>query len=200
MKMIYVIIGLLVIGGLAYYMRSYKNKSQANEKIVQQDPTQRKKVDPKSNPYNDLRNLAFGVNPEQIGVQLPTDKTKIYGVIMDWDLTEGTATLVAFLSGDASLYLSSGGGVIGGVGHENVKLAVESFIAKAEGYLTKTTKTETTPLPDKDCVRFYLLTNKGHFVAQEQMKNFKNNSSEWLNLFEEGNKVITEIRKSSPTK
>ena len=202
MKMIYAVIGLLIIGGFVFYLTSCNNKSKADGQVEQQaqDTTQRKKVDPKDNPYNGLRDMAFGITAEQIGIQLPADQTKIYGVIMDWDLGEGTATLVSFLSGDASLYLSSGGGVIGGSGHENVKQAAKAFIDKAEKYLRKTTKTETTPLPDKDGVRFYFLTNKGKFVGQEHMKNFENNSSEWLDLFEEGNKFITEIRVSTPNK
>lgn len=202
MKMIYTTIGLLIIAGLAFYLTSCKNKSSANEQTgqQQQDTTQQKKVDPNNNPYHDLRNMAFSATAEQIGVQLPSDQTKIYGVIMDWDLGEGTATLVSFLAGDASLYLSSGGGVIGGSGHENVKQAGKAFIDKAEKFLNKTTKTETTPLPDKDGVKFYFLTNKGKFVGQEHMMNFENNSSEWLDLFEEGNKLITEIRISADMK
>lgn len=184
--------------GLVLYMTSCKNKSLADtNKLTEQqvqDTTQLRKVDPKNNPYQDLRNLAFGATLEQIGVKFPADQTKIYGVIMDWDLGEGTATLVAFLSGDASLYLSSGGGVIGGSGHDNVKQAAAAFINKAEKYLNKTVKTESTPLPGKDGVKFYFLTNKGKFVGQEEVKNFDNNSSQWLDLFEEGNKLITEIR------
>jgi hypothetical protein len=39
-----------------------------------------------------------------------------------------------------------------------------------------------------------MLTNKGTFSAQEQLKNFDNRTSAWLPLFEEGNKVITELR------
>ena len=89
---------------------------------------------------------------------------------------------------------------MGGVGHDNVKQAAVAFINKAEKYLSKTTKTETTPLPDKDGIKFYLLTNKGKFVAQEQIKNIENNSSEWLDLFEEGRKLITEIRMSTDNK
>jgi hypothetical protein len=197
MKMIYAVLGLLVFGGLAFYLTSCKNKSQGQTE-QRQDTTTRKKVDPKNNPYNDLRNLAFSATEEQIGVQLPSEQTKIYGVVMDWDLGEGTATLVAFVSGDASLYLSSGGGVIGGGGHENVKQSVSAFIGKAEKYLDKTTRTETTPLPELDGVKFYFLTNKGKFVGQERIQNFENNSSDWLDLFEEGNKVITEIRNSTP--
>jgi hypothetical protein len=96
------------------------------------------------------------------------------------------------------LYLSSGGGVIGGAGHDNVKQAAILFIAKAEKYLAMTTKSETTSLPETNGVNFYFLTNKGKFVGQEQVINFENHSSRWLDLFEEGNKLITEIRKSAP--
>ncbi len=198
MKMTYEIIGLVLIVGLVFYIISCKNKSSADtNKLTEQkaqDTTQLRKVDPKNNPYQDLRNLAFDATMEQIGVKLPADQTKIYGVIMDWELGEGTATLVAFLSGDASLYLSSGGGAIGGREHDNVKQAAAAFIDKAEKYLSKTVKTDSTPLPGKDRVTFYFLTNKGKFVGQEEVKNFDNDSSQWLDLFVEGNKLITEIR------
>jgi len=196
--MTYAIVGLIILAGLVFYKISCKNKSSTNTnkwtKQQAQDTAQLKKADPKNNPYQDLRNLAFGATMEQVGVKFIADQTKIYGVIMDWDLGEGTATLVAFLSGDASLYLSSGGGVIGGRGHDNVKQAATAFINKAEKYLSKTVKTDSTPLPGKDGVKFYFLTNKGKFVGQEEVKNFENNSSQWLDLFEEENKLITEIR------
>ena len=90
--------------------------------------------------------------------------------------------------------MSSGGGLIGGGHHENASVAAKTFVDKAQQYLDKTTKVDSTPLPDKNCVRFYFMTNKGKFTAQENLKNFDNNSSAWLPLFEEGNKVITELR------
>jgi len=202
--MTYVLIGLILITGLVFNVSSCKNKSSGDKIILtEQQPNDTSKlnmIDPINNPYLDLRNLALGATMEQIGVQFPSDQTKIYGVIMDWDVGEGTATLVAFLSGDASLYLSSGGGVIGGSGHDNVKKAAAVFIKKAGEYLSKTTKTDSTPLPSKDGVKFYFLTNKGKFVGQEEVKNFDNNSSPWLDLFEEGNKLITEIRMVSDMK
>ena len=202
--MTYFIIGLVLIVGLIFYLTSCKNNSSTDKnKLTEhqvQDTEQLRKVDPNNNPYTDLRKLAFSATPEQIGIQIPADQTKIYGVIMDWDVGEGTATLVAFLSGDASLYLSSGGGVIGGSGHDNVKQAAAAFITEAGKYLSETIKTDSTPLPDKDGVKFYFLTNKGKFVGQEEMKNFENNSSQWLDLFEEGNKLITEIRLTADMK
>jgi hypothetical protein len=201
MKMIYSILGLILVAGLVFYLTSCNSKSDAKQTSLQpQDTTTRQKADPNNNPYFDMRNMALSATTEQLGIKLPKDETKIYGVVMDWDLGEGTATLVAFLTGDASLYLSSGGGIIGGAGHENVKVAVNNFIIKSETYISKTTKTEMTPLPEKNGVKFYFLTNNGKFVAQENMDNFENNISEWLPLFEEGNNLITEIRKSTNDK
>ena len=202
MKIIKSVIFLIAIGDLVFFTTSCNNKSKIGEQTEQQsqDTTIRQKADPNNNPYTNMRNMALKVTADQLGVQFPPEQTKIYGIVMDWDLPEGTATLVTFLSGDASLYLSTGGGIIGGLGHDNVNQAIQAFIVKAEKYLSKTTKTETTPLPNKDGVHFYFLTNKGKFLGQEQIKNFENQSSEWLDLFEEGNKVITELRKVTPDK
>ena len=66
-----------------------------------------------------------------------------------------------------------------------------------QSFLDKATKTEKTTLPETDVIKFYLLTNKGIFVAQEQMKNFENRSSTWLSLFEEANLLLTELRKTT---
>jgi hypothetical protein len=113
---------------------------------------------------------------------------------MDWSLDKGFATFVFFSTGDVSMYLSSGGGLIGGGQHENVSKATKTFINKAQTYLDKAIKIDSTPLSDKNCVRLCFMTNKGKFTAQENLKNFDNNSSIWLPLFEEGNKVISELR------
>jgi hypothetical protein len=109
------------------------------------------------------------------------------------DLGEGTATLVSFSSGDASLYLSTGGGLIGGREHDNVSDASEALIAKAGKFLSKATKTTETPLPDKDAVNFYFLTTQGIYKSQEEILKLKEQSSDWSEFFLEANKVIGEI-------
>jgi hypothetical protein len=184
MKMTYIILGILIVGGLVYFLTTRNNSGDK----------QQAKVDPKNNPYNDLRNMALGATADQLQLKLSDDKTEIYGVVMDWDVGEGTATLVSFVTGDASLYLSSGGGFIGGGGHDNVIKATNNFIKKSERYLDRATLTDTTPLPNKDGLNFYFLTNKGKFKATEQMQNIESEKSQWLDLFEEANKLITEIR------
>lgn len=197
--MTYIIIGIILAGGLIFYLTSCGNKSNAknNQTVADQDTTKPKVHQTKENAFKGLRNMAFTATPEQLGLSLPTDKTVAYGVIMDWEMGGVTATTVSYQTGDASLYLSSGGGVIGGGQHQNVKNAAQKFVSLAQTFLDKTIKTEIMPLPSTDEVKFYLLTNKGVFVGQETMNNFENNSSSWLKLFEEGNNVLTELRKTS---
>lgn len=199
MEMKYIIIGIILVGGLVFYLTSCGNKSVAKDKqsFSKQDSTKQKAHQTNENAFEELRNIAFKVTPEQLGLSLPTDKTLVYGVIMDWGMGGATATTVAFLTGDASLYLSSGGGVIGGGQHQNINHAAKQFVSLAQIFLDKTTKTETSYLPATDEVKFYLLTNKGVFLAEESLKNFENNSSFLLKLFEEGNNVLTELRNTS---
>lgn len=200
--MTYIIIGIILAGGLVLYLTSCGNKSTANENqtTADQDTTKPKVHQTKENAFEGLRNMAFSATPEQLGLSLPADKTIVYGVIMDWEMGGATATTVSYQTGDASLYLSSGGGVIGGGQHQNVNSAAKQFVGLAQTFLDKTTKTETTPLPTTDQVKFYLLTNNGVYVGQETMKNFENNSSKWLQLFEESNKVLSELRMTTENK
>ena len=200
--MTYIIIGIILIGGLVFCLASCGNKSTANDKqtATDQTTTTPKVHQTEENAFEGLRNMAFSATPEQLELSLPTDKTIVYGVIMDWEMGGATATTVSYQTGDASLYLSTGGGVIGGGQHQNVNSAAKQFVSLAQTFLDKTTKTETTALPSTDEVKFYLLTNKGVFVGQEQMKNFENNSSNWLKLFEEGNNVLTQLRLTTEKK
>ena len=151
-------------------------------------------VKQKENPYDGLRRMAFETTPEQLGLSLSSAKTIVYGIVMDWDVKNGTASIISFLSGDASIYFSSGGGIIGGGTHENVKIIAKQFVEKAQQMLDKAIKTEQTPLPDKNKVVFYLLTNKGVYSGQDNLENFRNQTSIWLGLFLIGNEVINELR------
>lgn len=147
--------------------------------------------------FEDLRSMAFSTTPEVLGLSLPADKISVYGLIMDWGMDGAVATSVSYQTGDASLYLSSGGGIVGGGQHQNVNSAAKKFVSLGQVFLDKAIKTQTTALPAADQVKFYFLTNNGIYVGQDIMKNFENNSSPWLKLFEEGNNVLTELRRTN---
>ena len=198
--MTYLIITGFVIGGLIFSF-SKNNKNSTSPSVVP-NRIQQKDTIPKDkdNPYEGLRNMALNVTPEQLQLTIPNDATKVYGVIMDLDLGKGIGTFVSFETGDASVYLSNGGGMIGGQVHQNVQYAAKEFVSIAQIFLDKTSKATNTPLPDKNCVRFYLLTNKGKFSAQEKLENIDNNSSIWLPLFKAGNKVANELSKTEQSR
>jgi len=195
----YFIIGLIVISGIIFYLTIFKNKQDTNQadKYVSKSGDTVKIHTLQDNHFLDLRNMALSVTPEQLQLSLPADQTKVFGVVMDWDLGDGTMTLITYQTGDASIYLSSGGGVIGGGQYESVNKASKEFVSLAQNYLEKASVADMTTLPSKDYFKFYFLTNKGKYVAQESIANIENKTSRWRSLFENANNVITELRNTT---
>jgi len=161
-----------------------------------------RKYKTEENCYYGLRELALSVTPEELKSNLDDSKTCVYGVIMDWNLAgflktsdeDDVLTVVAFQTGDASLYFSSGTIIIGGRAHENIKSAALDFVREGQHHLQKAKLATETPLPDKGKVKFYLLTNKGKYVLEEKFENIENGKSDLFHFFELGNRVITEFR------
>ncbi|SEL94271.1 ribonuclease E inhibitor RraB [Parapedobacter koreensis] len=164
------------------------------------DPNQDDNEDSLENAFEGLRSMAFSTEPDQLRLALPIDKTVVYGVIMDWEMGGAIATITSYQTGDASLYLSSGGGIIGGGQHENVNNAAKQLVSLAQSFLDKATKTQATTLPTTGQIKFHLLTNNGIYVGHDIMENLEDNSSTWLKLFEEGNRVLTELRMTTEDK
>lgn len=134
------------------------------------------------------------MSADQFGVKSTTRRPIPYGVVVDWNVGRGVITFTAFSSGDASMYTSAGGAMIGGVGHESVKDAAQSLVRKSAEYVPKTVRSDDVQSPSENNVRFFILTNQGRFVAEEDIENFDNGSSELLELFVEANKLIAELR------
>lgn len=86
----------------------------------------------------------------------------VHVVLMDWHVDKGTVTVVAAADGSASLYLSSGGGYIGG--SEKVPAIREAAlhaVALATSLRFYFQKTEASPLPSLGDVTFYITTTAG---------------------------------------
>src|ERR1700730_169185 len=54
------------------------------------------------------------ITREKAGLATTFVPTEPWGVIMDWVVSQATATIIAFSNGHASIYLSTGGEFIGG--------------------------------------------------------------------------------------
>lgn len=198
MTMTKIMIGILVLGGPVWIMANNKTSGQTNltpgDSIAHTTNSQAKMQEVAENPNPNLRKQAFTVTPEVLQLDLSNDQTKVFGVIMDWDVGEAIATVVAFQTGDASVYISTGQLFIGGYAHDPITNSAKCFVDKAQQFLEMSAKANDHSLPDKDCVKFYLLTNKGTFVHQENVSNIKVHKTNWADLYEKGNQVITEYR------
>jgi hypothetical protein len=147
--------------------------------------------------YKGLRELALKISPDELGLKLDGDRITAYGVVMEFTLPKATVTLTSYSSGDASLYFSTGGGVLGGVGHETVRNAARQFVRSAQTILNKMREVADFPLPPAGATHFYVLTNRGVYGSPElSSDDLKNPKSEFFPLFAAGQDVITEIRKT----
>lgn len=145
--------------------------------------------------YQGLRNLAFQSSRAKLGLPPTSTPTQPWGVIMDWGVTEGTATVVAFSDGTASVYLSSGGGSIGGgASHESIRKAAQRMVAVAAECQPQTHATTTYPLPQRAHVIFYLLTDSGVFAANAPQEELSSHRHPLSKLGDAGQDIITQYR------
>ncbi|HSB89542.1 MAG TPA: hypothetical protein VLD63_05905 [Anaerolineales bacterium] len=114
---------------------------------------------------------------------------------MDMGLGKAVATLTSFLSGDASLYYSTGGGVLGGVGHAALRDAAKAFVRVASDSLDQTSQTSDHPLPATGQVYFYLVTPEGWRRAEAKYTELMAGQGALAALFGAGQDVITQFRK-----
>lgn len=123
----------------------------------------------------------------------PTD-APVWGVLMEIGYPEGMATLLSMSDGSASLYFSGGGGVIGGIGHENVRRAATAFVRLANVHRSSMNTTKTFPLPRAGRTIFYALTDSGVFTAEADENALGEEQHTLSHLFYGGQDVITELR------
>lgn len=151
------------------------------------------------NVYEDLRTQALQFRPEGLGASSPDDPVSAYGLLMDIGVGSNTATVTSFSSGDASLYTSTGGGVLGGIGHETVRTAARAWVSAAQQRLDLFAPTTTFPHPAGDHVRFFVLTNRGVLTAEASRASFEAKPhAPLLPVWAAGQDVLTAIRLSTP--
>lgn len=102
---------------------------------------------------------------------------------MDWHLTNGTATVLAAPDGTASVYLSSGGGFLGG-GQRYPELgeAARHAVRLAEGLISEFSKTDSVELPERGSVSFFLTTDEGIYVVLAKEADLRNGQGSFATL------------------
>ena len=141
-----------------------------------------------------LRQMMLTTPPEKTGEKPSKKFPRIYGVLMDWPISEQIATVFATSTGAASLYTTSTFGIIGGEGHETVRAAARNFVSAADHYFDSSSPTADYPYPTGDRVRFYFLTFDGVRVTETDFASIANGTSKYRELFGLGQDVLTQLR------
>lgn len=142
-----------------------------------------------------LRLQAFALTPQDIGVAV--ESGEIFILVMDIGYPEAVASVVVSSAGDASIYFSTGGGVPGGIEHENVRLAVSAFLRQAAASRDSFAATSEYPYPVSGNVRFYLRTPEQTLFAEALERELREGAGALAPLYNAGQNVISELRKGN---
>src|SRR6266498_2664103 len=141
-----------------------------------------------------LRGQLLEVDPAELGFSPSPRLPRIWATLMEMVLDTGTASLVAVADGTTSLYLSTGGGVIGGGEHQAVRRVSEAFLDTAEAHLDRLQPISEAPLPQTGAIRFHALTFDSLRSAEVEEGELVDGRSELAPLFYAGNEVFTQLR------
>jgi hypothetical protein len=141
-----------------------------------------------------LRQRMLTTPPAELGQKPSKEFPRICGVLMDWPIGDQIATVFATSTGAASLYTTSTFGIIGGEGHETVRIAAINFVRAADRHFDSSSPTMEYPYPKSGRVRFYFLTYDGVRVVDTELDSVASGAGAYAELFRQGNSVLTELR------
>lgn len=149
--------------------------------------------------YLGLREQILKLSRDKCGLPAIAAPTEPCAALMDWGVNAGTATVVAVADGTVSIYLSSGGGSIGGgQSHATIRDAGRRFLGLAKDSLSKMEKTDEYPLPGKGQVYFYVRTDAGVFTARTSQQEMSSHRHPLSALGDAAQEIITQYRQITP--
>src|SRR5262245_58018594 len=152
---------------------------------------------PDKDTFLGLRNQALSTRRADVKIPEPPRDAPVWGVLMETGYEGATATLLALADATTSLYLSSGGGVIGGQSHARVRESNATLLRSANQFRKQMKPTPNFPLPYVGQVVFYALTDEGVLTATAEKEDLGENRHTLSPLFYAGHEVITALRQIS---
>jgi hypothetical protein len=161
------------------------------------DPTRVPRDTSPNGVYSGLRHQALSLRRADGGIPAPPPDAPIWGMLMEIGHPGATATLFTVIDGTTSLYLSSGGGIIGGQGHENVREANAAFIKTANQFYQYLKSCESFPVPAIGQTIFYAITDSGILTADGLDADLGSDKHPLSPLFYAGHAVLTPLFQTS---
>jgi hypothetical protein len=147
--------------------------------------------------FDGLRSRVFTISPASIGIQPSDPLPTVWGGVMELGMPEANATIVSLADGTTSMYLSTGGGVIGGGEHEQVAEASISFLRQLEADRDLLPSDESLDLPPPGSVCFFALTYHGRQRRSEPEDAVSTEDHPLFRLYAAGQDVITALRETT---
>src|SRR5688500_2170420 len=142
---------------------------------------------------SELRDRALALTAADAG--LVASEGAAWGIVADLGVGNGTATVVALADGTASLYLSSGGGIIGGGEHASVRAAAQAAVAAADEARAHLVRAGVATLPPDGHVRLYVHAGTQLLRSDElNADSLAAGGHPLSRLFHAVNDVITQVR------
>jgi hypothetical protein len=187
MKILLLIAVVIAAAAIWFATKSQAQASDAGKPATAQPP------EPKQ-VYLGLRKTMLDGPRNRFSLPPTSKPTEPWGVLMDWHINNGVATVVALSDGSASVYLTSGGGYIGGIGQEPIREAAEKAVAVARTVQLPSEPTTDFPLPDTGGVFFYFLTDAGVFPLRTSVQELNSPVHSLRKICDAMQGVITQYR------
>lgn len=130
----------------------------------------------------------------------PRNEQGMIAYMMETGYPNAIVTLVAAADGTASLYFSSGGGILG-TGQQNPAVAelARQIVAYSGQYVPHLSPEDGCPLPSMGQVRFHLVSSTGTVTGPEATQEELGGGQHALSqLFYAGHQLMTAIREHTP--
>jgi hypothetical protein len=119
----------------------------------------------------------------------------VHAILMDWPVKDGMMTALAAADGTASIYLSSGGGFIGGgQKYPAIRDAAVNAVLIAASLQTSFQPATTNELPPTGEIFFYIITNGGVRFARATETALKDRTSLLRPLGTAMQEIVTQYR------
>lgn len=182
---------LLVLPGCGVPRASGQQTNKNENKAAPPDAEARAQA---AEVFKGLRNRVLTAPPEEVGFNEAGADAKVWAVLMEMAFPAGVATVLSTYDGTASLYTSTGGGILGGW---SAREQAQGFVAEAGKHLKRMKPTDSYPYPAVGRIRFYARTPDGVYTAEAGEEELVGRRHPLSPLFYAANEVLTGLRKAS---
>jgi hypothetical protein len=148
--------------------------------------------------YQGLRSMVLALDLSTLAMPDGTPWGGAAVALMEIGLPRGTASIVAVADGSVSMYVTTGGGVIGAGAHPAVRAVAERFRTVAAESRDQLRRSGEFPLPAPGEVRFQVRTMDGDYSGAASEAALRAGRHPLTALYRAGQDLLTEIRLSAP--